>query len=143
MKLTFNDKVAQERTQSNSVSKQRNVKVALDRDFATNFPIWWQDLGQHSRRSFWLFVEHNMLTLLWAKAWAFTSPALYFFSPTNHRNNLVTVCFCAWVKLVGKELMIDGQYLIGLISCSSNIFVCYAWFFYNCCSYDKWSMFLN
>ena len=39
MKLTFNDKVAQERTQSNTVSRQRNVKLALDRNFRYQLPI--------------------------------------------------------------------------------------------------------
>ena len=39
MKLTFNNKVAQERTQSNTVSKQRNVKVALDHDFCYQLPF--------------------------------------------------------------------------------------------------------
>ena len=39
MKLTFNNKVAQERTQSNAVSKQRNVMVALDHDFCYQLPF--------------------------------------------------------------------------------------------------------
>ena len=38
MKLTFNDKGAQERTQSNAVSRQRCVKAALDREFCYQLP---------------------------------------------------------------------------------------------------------